>query len=409
MRLEPIDREIDAGRFGAAAAQALCWQRSYGEALGAERFIPIVGAHVDACMYHGQSSLDFATHLRSLGGQVRVPTTLNSAVLDVTQPTLYGDTDRIEKQCALTQHYVDLGCLPTMTCAPYQRMVRPSLGDHVVWAESNAIVFANSVLGARTDRYGDFADICAALTGRTPELGLHLERNRAAGLLIELPPPSDSLPRDVYFGLVGYCVGARAGNHIPALIGLPRDTGEDDLKSLGAAAASAGGLAMFHAVGITPEAPDADHACQGEDAQCPAISIGEAELIEIWDSLNAATKGVDIDAICLGAPHFSLTECGQLALLTSGKSKRPDLEFFVSVSRETLEQLKVQSGYETLVEFGVQFTVDTCTYIVPAFKKGAKQVMTNSVKWAHYGPANLGLDVILASLEACVDAACHRS
>ncbi|MEM7570401.1 MAG: aconitase X catalytic domain-containing protein [Pseudomonadota bacterium] len=407
MHLEPIDCDIEAGGLGAAAAQAFQWQKAYGEALGAERFISISGAHVDACMYHGLSSLDFVSHLNRLGGRVRVPTTLNAAILDVHQPALYGDDDRVEKQKALTQRYVELGCVPTMTCAPYQRMVRPSVGDHVVWAESNAIVFANSVLGARTDRYGDFADICAALTGRTPELGLHVARNRAATLIIELPSPSTCLPRDIYFGLVGYCVGSQSDGHIPALLGLPADATEDDLKSLGAAAASAGGLAMFHGVGITPEAPDLEIACQDNPRACRAITVREAQLLEIWEGLNTADTGEEIDAICLGAPHFSLAECEQLAQLLSGETKRADVEFFVSVSRETLAQLQTGTAYQTLVNFGVQFVTDTCTYIVPAFKKGARRVMTNSVKWAHYGPANLGLEVRLAGLEACVETGCE--
>ncbi|MDB5674164.1 MAG: uncharacterized protein JWM65_1146, partial [Sphingomonas bacterium] len=165
--LEPIDQALLDGAHGEASARAMAILMRYGQAADATRFVSIQSAHIDGCLYHGPSSIDFVRRFVDLGGRVRVPTTLNVAAVDVTHPEWHcGPAELIPVQSELTDLHEQLGCIPTLTCAPYQRMLRPTLGEHVAWAESNAIVFANSVLGARTDRYGDFADLCAALTGR---------------------------------------------------------------------------------------------------------------------------------------------------------------------------------------------------------------------------------------------------
>ena len=154
------------------------------------------------------------------------------------------------------QAYVELGCQPTWTCAPYQLPARPALGTHVAWAESNAIVFANSVLGARTDRYGDFIDVCSAMTGLAPHAGLHTDQGRLASVVFDCTRlPEAVLRSELTYPLLGYLVGDRTGQHTPVLVGLPPGVTEDELKALGAAAASAGGVALFHVVGVTPEAP----------------------------------------------------------------------------------------------------------------------------------------------------------
>ncbi len=231
----------------------------YGAASGAERFIPIESAHIDGCLYHGPSSIDFARRFVELGGRVRVPTTLNVAAVDVTHPGWHcGPPEIIAEQETLTQLHERLGCLPTLTCAPYQRMARPRRGEHVAWAESNAIVFINSVLGARTDRYGDFTDLCAALTGARPACGPAPRRCTACpAVVFQLPAVETArLPRDLYFAAIGYVVGRRAPGIVPYLRGLPLDASEDELKALGATGASSGALALFHAEGVTPEAAE---------------------------------------------------------------------------------------------------------------------------------------------------------
>ena len=198
--LSPIDQALLDGTHGVGAARAMALLVRYGAALGARCFIDITAAHIDGCLFHGPSSLDFARRFADLGARVRVPTTLNVAAVDVVHPEWSaGAPGLLADQAELTALYETMGCLPTLTCAPYQRLVRPRLGEHVAWAESNAIAFANSVLGARTDRYGDFTDLCAALTGRVPCVGLHCDEHRRAQIVVRAPPPERSgLPRDIY-------------------------------------------------------------------------------------------------------------------------------------------------------------------------------------------------------------------
>src|SRR5688572_18332488 len=205
-----------------------------GEVMGARVLIDVTSAHIDGCLYHGPAGLDFARKLTLGGARVAVPTTLNVSSLDLLHPDLVRlDADTASDARALMDAYVSMGCRPTWTCAPYQLPDRPGLGEHVAWAESNAIVFANSVLGARTGRYGDFIDICCAITGRVPLAGLHRDRDRLATLVIRVDGlPQRLLGSDVLFPVLGYLVGREAGSAIAAMVGLPADTSEDRLKAL---------------------------------------------------------------------------------------------------------------------------------------------------------------------------------
>jgi predicted aconitase len=177
--LTPYDEDLLSGHRGEAARIAMRIILEMARVAGAQRLIDVRSAHIDGCLYHGRAGLDFAERLASAGGRVVVPATLNVGSLDLLHPGLFrGDEETACLARRLMDAYVAMGCEPTWTCAPYQLPERPGLGEHVAWAESNAIVFANSVLGARSDRYGDFIDICAAITGRVPDAGLHRTENR---------------------------------------------------------------------------------------------------------------------------------------------------------------------------------------------------------------------------------------
>ncbi|MDP3524918.1 MAG: aconitase X, partial [Hoeflea sp.] len=167
------------GQHGPAAADALGLVVRFAEAVGATRLLPCASAHVDGCLYHGQASLDFVERFEVLGGRVKVPTTLNVGSVDLIHPELFiGDPALGAAGKRLMEAHVELGCTPSFTCAPYQTLLRPRFGEQLAWAESNAIVFANSVIGARTNRYGDFIDLACALAGRVPDYGLHRSENR---------------------------------------------------------------------------------------------------------------------------------------------------------------------------------------------------------------------------------------
>ena len=258
------------------------------------------------------------------------------------------------------------------------------------------------MLGARTDRYGDFIDICAAITGRAPEAGLHLTAARAATAVVDVRPLSDRIRRSsALFPVLGHLVGRETGGAVPVIVGLPEATREDDLKALGAAAASSGSVAMFHAVGITPEAPTLEAALQGSR---PKITL------EISDeAMNAAARelstaaGPDIDAVSVGTPHMSEAELWQLAELLGDRHVDERVVFYASTGRDVLRQAK--GAGERLEASGVRLVTDTCTYITPILDPRARVVMTDSAKWAYYAPGNISVQVVFASRAACVESA----
>ena len=296
--------------------------------------------------------------------------------------------------------YEAMGCRPTWTCAPYQLPERPAFGQHVAWAESNAIVFANSVLGARTDRYGDFIDVCAAITGRAPFAGLHRDEERLAGLVLRLEAvPARLLEADALYPVLGHVAGREAGSTVPAIVGLPPGTSEDRLKALGAAAASSGSVAMYHAVGVTPEAPTLEAATGG--ASVPAVVITPARLRAARDELTTAS-GDELGAVSVGTPHASLAELEHLADLLGRARVRDGVRFYVNTGRDVLAEAERRGITRRLEDAGVQVVTDTCTYLTPMLGHVSGAVMTDSAKWAWYAPGNLGVEVVFGGLEECV-------
>ena len=401
--LSPLDRELLAGAHGGGAAFAMRLLARFAEAVGARRFIDIEAAHVDGCLYLGRASLDFVLKLTELGGKVRAPTTLNVGSLDLIHPELFrGTSEDARNGAKLMAAHVALGCEPTFTCAPYQTRYRPRFGAQIAWGESNAIVFANSVIGARTNRYGDFIDLCCAMTGRAPAYGLHLEENRVARALVEVASIPDGWDPEQAAVAVGHIVGRRCGRLIPAIVGLPPETGEDDLKALGAAAASSGAVALFHVVGVTPEAPDLETACGGLLPELH-LRLAADDLRQAARSLSTVADGAPLSAVSLGTPHFSLAEFARLMPLIEGEAPRVDI--YVNCGRATLEELGKRGWEERLRAARVTLVADTCIYIGALMKLAAGAVMTNSGKCAYYAPANLGVEVAYGSLAECVASA----
>lgn len=392
------------GEQGPAKALAMRVISRVAEAMDAPRLLSITGAHIDSCLHHGQAGLDFAARLAGDGAQVTVPTTLNVSSLDLIHPELYrGDEQHGVEARTLMSHYEAMGCEATWTCAPYQAGNRPGLGEHVAWAESNAIVFANSVLGARTHRYGDFIDICAAITGRAPAAGLHLDEHRRARVVIDVSKlPDRILDHPLLPPVLGHLLGPIAGVRVPVVVGAPPLT-EDQLKALGSAAASSGSVALVHVVGSTPEAATLDDAT-GELSPDEIVTVTPADLRRAWDSLSTSTSS-EIGAVSLGTPHYSIAEFARLLPLVEGRRVRAGVAFYVSTGRGVLTELELRNWVAPLEEFGVQIVTDTCTYITPVMAPLTAAVMTDSPKWAYYAPGNLGVDVAFGTVSDCVDSA----
>jgi len=404
VELTAEDRAALGGSRGDASALAMRIVVAMAEVMEAPALLDVTSAHIDGCLYHGRAGLDFARRLADGGGRVTIPTTLNVSSLDLLHPELV----RLDRATAveareLMDAYVRMGCRATWTCAPYQLPERPSFGEQIAWAESNAIVFANSVLGARTNRYGDFIDICCAITGRAPFAGLHTDEGRLATVVFVLEGVSDTLASsEAGAATVGHVVGRRTGTAVAAITGLPAATPEDHLRALGAAAASSGAVAMFHAVGVTPEAPTLEAATGGtEPVRTEAIMT--ADLRAARDELSTVRPGTPIGAVSVGTPHLSFDALGRLAALVA--DARPNLPLYANVGRDVRAAADERGLSDGLERAGVTLVSDTCTYVTPVIREAAGPVMTDSAKWAWYAPGNLGFDTAFGSMEECVRSA----
>lgn len=403
--LSESDRSVLAGGRGPAARLAMSILTRMGEIGGASALLDITGAHVDSALYLGDATLEYAERLASMGGAVVVPTTLNVSGIDehhwAEWPVPPVWAGKAQRQMAA---YRAMGCNPTWTCTPYQTKFKPTFGQQIAWGESNAICFANSVIGARTERYPDLLDICAAITGRVPALGLHLDANRRGQDLICLRGvPVGLQSQDSFYPVLGHLIGKFSQERVPVLVGLDVEPTEDQLKALCAAAASSGAVALLHIVGVTPEAPTQTMAFQGQQPT-RTIEIGMTELAGAWRELTTAT-GTTVDMVVLGSPHFSLAEFRRLEPLVRGQVRHPDVQLLVTSSR-IMTALAEEAGLlEPLRSFGAKIVVDSCVLTMPMLSPQIKTLMTNSAKYAYYSPGLLGTGVVFGSLADCVDSA----
>lgn len=396
VQLASDEREIAEGRDGPALAMAMRIVADTARLLGAARLIPIASAHIDGCLYHGDSGTLFAERLVEGGGTVAVPTTLNVGALDLLHA---GRVKLPPERAAMAKRMMDayraLGCAPTWTCAPYQAGHRPAVGQHVAWGESNAIVFCNSVLGARTDRYGDFLDICAAIAGRAPETGLHLDDNRRPTLTVDAGGLDPRLvEEDAFWPVLGAWLGEIAGGRVVAFTGLPRHIDEDCLKAMGAAAASTGAVGLFHIAGVTPEP---------FEATVETLKLDGTMLHAARDRLSTARAKVGdrVDAVAVGSPHFSFGEFQRL--LAALKGRKLAIPFYVCTGRHTL--IELQNAGIDIASSGLTVVADTCIVVTPILPANAGLLLTNSGKFAHYTRPNTGYEVLYGSLADCAETA----
>jgi predicted aconitase len=280
----------------------------------------------------------------------------------------------------------------------------PKFGDQIVGSESNAVAYYNSVVGARTNKYGDFLDVAAAVTGRVPYCGLHTDEGRRGQVLITLEEVPEALRRaDIFYHLLGHLVGRAAGSAVPVIDGLPATTSKDQLKAVSAAVAASGGVGLFHAVGVTPEAPSQEAAFQGREPE-RRLALAPADLEAARAELSPARDG-PLDLVALGTPHFSFTEFAALVALLDGRRVDGGTLVYVSTSRHVRDLVAAKGWLAGLTDAGVRVIVDTCTYLSPAMRECRGRVMTNSAKWAYYAPGLLPVEVAFGSLEECVESA----
>ena len=403
LELTDADRATMAGNAGIASQQAMRIICAMAAQQGATRLIDVSQGHIDGCIYASPANLTFAEKMADMGAQVRIPTTMNAISVDRSNwqsqgiPLSFGDP-----AARLADAYVRMGCQPTFTCSPYLLDSAPKTGESIAWSESNAVIFANTVLGARTAKHPDFLDLCIALTGRAPESGVYLDEPRRPRRVLEIEAPGKI--DDAFWPLIGYLAGKKAPDCIPLLRGLAAlNPCRDDLKALCAAFGTTSAAPMLHIEGVTPEAgapilPNAE-----------TVTISRADMEAAWTTLNSGPESVELVAI--GSPHASADECRALAAaLTAaleGRKRKLDVAVIVTAGHHVISEVKEDGTLTLLRNAGVQILPDLCWCSIsePLFPTQTRSVLTNSGKYAHYGPGLSGRAVRLGSLADCVQAA----
>ena len=377
------------------------------ELYDAKRFIPVKNAHIDAAAYTTiwDAGTEFIEYLVDNGAKVAVPTTINPVSRDIENWQSLGTTEEFAKKSErLENAYLKLGVIPTWTCAPYQCTNVPIFREVVSWSESNAVNFVNSVIGAKTERLPDLVDVCCAIVGRVPEYGLYLDKNRAGDMLFNLEGFDDTWFNDsVDYAILGYLIGEIIVNKVPVIQGLPEHTSMDDLKSFSAAAASGGAVALFHAVGLTPEAPDLTSAFQNKN-DYPIVSITPEMMIDMEKRLNTATSD-NVDLVLLGCPHLSVNELNEIATLLKGKKIHKDVKFWIHTSQSIYDLAKRAGITQIIEEANATILRDTCLMEMECEGVWTNQnFVSNSGKAAQYAPAIAHVNMSILDLAGCVEA-----
>ena len=399
LALSDTDRTMLTGVAGPANQLAMEILTDMARASSAEQLIDVTRGHIDGCHYAGPAFLAFAEHMVGIGATVRIPTTMNAISVDHANWRSQGvDPAFGEPATRVADAYVAMGVQPSFTCAPYHLTDRPTLGEDIAWSESNAVIFANSVLGARSVKHSDFLDLCMAMTGRAPQSGVYVQEGRQARRIVEVVKPDGA--DDAFWPLLGWLLGMASPDRIPLVRGL-EDTApsEDDLRAVCAAFGTTSAAPMLHVAGVTPEAdlppaPDADHA-----------KIEASDFVVAWRRFNTGQASVDLVAI--GSPHAAESECRKFLKYLNGRHCANDVSVVITLGRGVLEEITMDGTANALRHLGVALVSDVCWCLIsePVFPPSARVVMTNSGKYAHYGPGLSGREVRLGGLAACAEVA----
>ena len=405
LELTAEDEAFLAGEEGEAGRMAMSILVRMANVFEVDRLMDITRAHVDSPIYMGVATMEYAERLAGMGARVRVPSTLNVSGVDEHGWSEWEvPAEHAANAARQMKAYASMGCIPTWTCAPYQTEHRPEFGEQIASGESNAICFFNSVLGARTERYPDLLDICAAITARVPARGLHLTENRRGTTHFRLASIPDSLiDNDAFYPVLGHLIGREDPDGVPVVSGIDAPVSEDRHKAICAGAASSGAVALYHIVGQTPEATSLQEAFQGAPPQ-RTMAVSMDEIRTAYGELSTAA-GPELDMVVLGSPHFSIDEFRVLAPLLRGRRRHDKVTFLVTCSR-AVRMIAGELGLiEPLEAFGGRITVDTCPLATPMLPDGISTIMTNSAKYAYYTPGLLNAAVAFGTLQDCVDSA----
>lgn len=407
MILTAEEQGMLAGDKGSAVQKAMEILVALGESFGAERLIEVHNVHMagSSVLVAEEAGTRFVEDIRAQGGTFITKVTTNPTAVDPTQWEAIGIPESDSRlQTRLTDAYAGMGANTCNTCIPYHVGNSPRFGEHMAWGESSAVVYANSVCGARTNREGGPSGLASALTARTPEYGFHLKANRYGHFLVEV---RCQLRDMTDYGTLGYFTGRVAGQDTPVFTGVPKTPSLEDLKALSAALASSGSVSMFHAVGVTPEAPTLEEAFGGRQPQ-QVLVFDEAARDQAEADLNREPTN-HVDWILVGCPNASVEEIRGVAEALDGKRVHDGVALWVTTAG-AMYAMAERMGYIRMIEdAGGTVVRETCPFLarsrVIAPKKGYRTLTTNSAKMAFYAPGQFGLPTHYGNLDKVMSAA----
>jgi predicted aconitase len=408
MRLTPEEEAMLRGDRGEAVRDALAYQVRVGEFFGAERFVPITNAHMMGDIeVMGDGGFEYLAATRARHARCSVPITTNARCVDFWFAGRLGqDPVEVEKERRLIAALREMNVLTTDTCINYQTLYQPHLGEHVAWGDTGTVIYANSVFGARTNFESGPAALAAALTGRTPEYGFHLDRHRQGTLVVRLEAHLDDLAD---WGAVGKIVGERHQSYyaVPVFTGLGRPPLADELKHLGCALASYGSMAMFHMVGVTPEAPSLE-AALGGNAPADEIVIDDAAIARVYAGYDLKDRSSNL--VVFSGPQLSLFEMKSLAERFAGRRVHPGTQVFATTSNGVKSAARELGYLAALESAGVTVLEGVCFYILQNLsqmraRNGWTNMISNSAKIVNIIGAHR-FNTILRRTADCVDIAC---
>ncbi|MFH0897639.1 MAG: aconitase X catalytic domain-containing protein [Candidatus Bathyarchaeota archaeon] len=364
-----------------------------GETFGAERLVEVTSAHLSGVSYAniGDPGLEFLEEWAASGTKALIQTTINPCGMDVERWREFGISENFaKKQIRIVRALEKMGASKSLSCTPYIIGNKPRLGDHVAWAESSAIVFANSILGARTNREGGPSALASAITGRTPLFGYHLDEKRRPTHEIHV---GSQISGVLEYSLLGYYIGKKLEECIPLFRDL-KNPSLEELKALSAGLAASGSVALYHIPNVTPE----EKKFRGKNYE--SIDVKKTDLIETMEKLST---GKTYEHVCIGCPQCSLKEIAEIAERITGKKVKRNLWIFSS--SQVCEEAKRKGYFATIEKAGGKVISDTCMVVAPMQDMGVQGIVTNSCKAAHYTPNTCKVPATLKSLDECVEAA----
>ncbi|MFX1330280.1 MAG: aconitase X [Promethearchaeota archaeon] len=388
LRLTDDEKDMLEGKHGKATRKAMEIITTLGEIYGAERLIPVTSVQIAGVSYHnlGEAGLEYLSEMAE-DGRTRVLTTLNPAGMDMLEWEKHGISEEFaENQQRVVDAFAKMGVVTTCTCTPYLIGNLPHYGEHIAWAESSAVCFANSVIGALTNREGGPSALASALTGKTAEYGFHLEKNRIAQVGYEVRP---ELKNTDDFGLLGKVIGDRTGKSVPYITGVSHAT-TDQLRSFCASVATYGGVALFHMEGITPNR-----------TTVPIITetVTQEDLERARQELD--DEDAEIDFISVGCPHASINDIARIAEMLDGRKVADGKTVWITTAKPTKDVAIKMGYYDKIEKAGAYLVSDACCAVAP-LKGRFKGLMTDSAKACFYARGKNKFDIKIRTVDECI-------